>query len=608
MTVWRRFRVGVALAAAAALVAPFSACGTTPSSGDLPARVVQRWIALQLPDGSFRDHVLLRRRFPGSDQYGPAMLGYAFLQEGITSGDRRVQLAGLRAIGFALRHPYSTSRLVFDDLALASAYNIARRRLAQDHAFAQLRRSWEARLRGMSMPIFRSARRYFNLYLVQSLAVLELLQSGLRSSVPGSVLADPRSARRAVLDVVGLRLRAEASLETTSSAVGPLTLIGDPPAQPLAYHAFSLALLGRILALLGPAAPASARVVQAQAARASWALMSPSGDVAYFGRSMELAWALSMTAAGVDSAAAAPGTPPADVTRNREVAQRAMQRLSNLYAGGSFGLWIAPSLRDGVTAGVRGLDPYVAAASYTALTLVGMEWASDALRRVPRTAADAGPDPTGAVQLGRGSGAFAVVRTRDEWFAVRMAPATHVPIGADYTTDLRYDAGLVALERRSAAGDWTSVLPARPLTYGEFDGAGPLLRRAGRIARPVGARLELASDGSVILDGAVRLPDGRALRALTVRYEPTACGVEIVFAARPGEHWEWSTFFAGTPRLTSPGTVEDGTQEVSVSAPAQVAFQRGYASAVDATLTRARFSFAAGHGGAIVISVCGSGR
>jgi hypothetical protein len=602
--VGRRGALALVLVCAVWAAAPPAARGNA-AIDDLRRPVVAKWIELQRADGSFSDYVLSRRRLPGTDMYGPAMLGYAFVQYAVATGDRRAASAGLRAIRYALAHRSPSPRRVFEDLALAAAYNLARRNFAHERAFALVRGRWETRLRGMRAHVFRSSRPYFNYHLVQSLAILELLRTGLRGTERGTILARPGQARAAVLDVVGRRLPAVAARTTTPSRAGPLALISDPPCQPLAYHGFSSALLGRILELLDEEAPAPARAVQQRAARTSWALMSPHGDLTYFGRSQEQSWALAMSAAGSATAAALPGMPAIEAARGRAVAERALDRLARAYAGGPFGMWIAPALRGGVTAGIRGLDPYVAAGSYTGLTLVALGWASEALERAPTATAPLGGDTAGAFRIGRGASAFVAVRSGPVWFAVKQTPAVHSRAGVDYFTDLRYDAGLIALDRQGRDGRWRAVMPLRPRTERAFDSAGPHLRRRGRVARPTGRRLRVTRDGVVRLSAVFRTGDGRSLgRRVTFRYEPLDCGVRIVVPGRASDRWEYSAFFAGRPRRRGPRMVEDGAQRITVSARARVTAARGYASGEHASLTRVRFAFQPGRERPIRITIC----
>lgn len=51
----------------------------------------------------------------------------------------------------------------------------------------------------------------------------------------------------------------------------------------------------------------------------------------------------------------------------------------------------------------------------------------------------------------------------------------------------------------------------------------------------------------------------------------------------------------------------DGRQTVRFDARASVAFETGYASGLDARLTRARIRFAPARGGTIAITICAAG-
>src|SRR5947207_3122017 len=81
------------------------------------------------------------------------------------------------------------------------------------------------------------------LSVVDSAALLELLSRGLPSSVPGSALANRKRTRALVSDLVTHRLSRIAAPYTTGDPAGRLTLLSDPPWNPPAYDAFSLALL-----------------------------------------------------------------------------------------------------------------------------------------------------------------------------------------------------------------------------------------------------------------------------------------------------------------------------------------------------------------------------
>src|SRR5204862_5109364 len=111
------------------------------------------------------------------DPYGRAFLGLALLQTGLRDANGHQISAGLRSIGIAATHPVARDRIVFENLALTIAYNVARTRLKQDRGFAKIRPLLENRLRHITPIQFGGKRPYYNYYLVDSAALMELLSS-----------------------------------------------------------------------------------------------------------------------------------------------------------------------------------------------------------------------------------------------------------------------------------------------------------------------------------------------------------------------------------------------------------------------------------------------
>ncbi|MDP8943734.1 MAG: hypothetical protein M3N16_06420, partial [Actinomycetota bacterium] len=357
--------LGLFLGASAATAAAADVAGLARS-------VARPWPDLQRADGSFPDEVAEIAREP-RDPYGNAMLGYALLDHGLREGDEQSISSALRAVGYAIRHPDVGHRAIFEDLPLASAYNLARARLADDPRFTALRADWEARLRRIRLVGIGGPRPYFNWYLVEAVAILELLRTGIDPGAEsGSVLAQPAESARVVEDLINRELPATVRRYTRDDLrAGPLTIVSDPPHNPPAYHAFSLGLLARGLELLGPRASTASRDLLDRAVRASWALAAPDGDLAYFGRSQEQSWALAMTAYGAETAARLPGIAAEQAARYTAVSERVLGRLRELHLDDR-GLSITPALRRDLANGVRGLDGYVSASAYGGLTLVGL--------------------------------------------------------------------------------------------------------------------------------------------------------------------------------------------------------------------------------------------
>src|SRR5665648_112538 len=120
------------LVACAALIATAGArASTTPgSAADLADRIAAAWPARQVRGGLFRDPVTAKR----VQGYGATMLGYGLLSAGARRGDARLVAAGVRAVDTALSEP-PAGRGVFDTLAVAAAYDLARRRLRDAPSF-----------------------------------------------------------------------------------------------------------------------------------------------------------------------------------------------------------------------------------------------------------------------------------------------------------------------------------------------------------------------------------------------------------------------------------------------------------------------------------------
>ncbi|MEJ7715298.1 MAG: hypothetical protein WKF40_06175 [Thermoleophilaceae bacterium] len=199
---------GLRAAAAAALALLTLVVLAAPASAEVPERwdTLSREIAAAWPDqqgsnGRFRDYT---DRFFGSEyaytRYGDAMLGYALIQTGVRDREPELVRSGLRGIGWVLRRPKNFHKRgsVFEYMAMAGAYNLARKELSGDDDFRSLRGRWESWLRGLRpiSTIYRrpGTSRYSNHYLVEAIAILELQRSGLRSSRSGAILGGKRGS------------------------------------------------------------------------------------------------------------------------------------------------------------------------------------------------------------------------------------------------------------------------------------------------------------------------------------------------------------------------------------------------------------------------------
>ena len=101
-------------------------------------QIAAPWPKLQQPSGRFRNIL------GGGTRYGEATLGYALLQAGARSHKPAQVHAGLKALALAVRRSSAHARpSVFENLSLASAYNVARRSLRHSPIFRREQPHWE---------------------------------------------------------------------------------------------------------------------------------------------------------------------------------------------------------------------------------------------------------------------------------------------------------------------------------------------------------------------------------------------------------------------------------------------------------------------------------
>lgn len=580
-------RTGLAaLAAVAACLAAAAPATASPADwADVSRQVAAPWPDLQAANGHFSDYVLARAPGAARDDYGDAMLGYALLQVGIRESDGRATQAGLRALTrVANAQDVSPAVAMFTYTGLAAGYNLARTHLASDSFFAANRGSWEARLKRVKVLRLGPRKPVTNKSLVESVEILELARTGLKSTQPGTILRDPGAAVALVKRLLGRDLPAAAKRWER----GGRALIGDFPDLPLPYHSLALGFLARSVDLLGAQAPSKARSLLQRAAAASLALAAPDGDVGYEGRSQEQSWTNALTAYGAEVAGRlAPSRAPA----LRGLAERAIPRIPALYGVGPEGLFVTPALRVDLDAGIKGLDEYVAAVPYNGLTLAGLNWAIEAAAGRALPPGSIGSDRNGSAIVGRGSASVATVRAGDLWFAVKQGP--------DSGRDMRADFGLIALKALTPGGAWVDVLRAAPRR--KRDSAGPLRGSGSSAAFPVGTGLK-ASGGAVTVDADFRTSAGKVVRRkVRFRFEVAGCGVRMTVPL-DGARYELSAFFPAAPEV-QPTSAMDAQRSFSLNRPAKTSIQSGFASAVDPRLVRACMIPAAGRG-ALTLSVC----
>jgi hypothetical protein len=577
----RRSLVVLALTAAAVVGAPAPA----PASDwdDLATRVAAHWSGRADQNGSFNR----------GDRYADAMMGYALLDHGLATGDDRAVQAGLSAVSFATRNPETATvgPSVFEQFAVAAAYNRAAEALGGDPRWLARRDGWAQWLRRVP-PMWMGIDRFYNKQLVEAARDVELLRSGLDSPVPGAVLSNPPALRSRLLGY--LRRLPKRRATTRFRAPGGLAVsLSDAGTNPLAYHALSAAFLARTLERLGPAAPGAAWTALRRGLRASAALAAPDGDIAYAGRSQEQAWALAFTASA--AVRAARWSEGGDRARARALAHRALARLRREYVVDGAGIAMTPALKRDGDAALAGLDHYYGPVSYPGLTLAGLNWA-----RASPGAADRGrlpADRNGTTVLPWERGRLAAVRRGGLWYAVTPCAPARPP------TDLRQDFGLAALQVRGPRGALRDLLPRRPRTaLADVDSAAPSVMVGGKRGWACG-RLSTASRGRVVVKGGFLMPNGRlARRGTRFTFAPADGGVVLSFRVPARREVRFSHFFAGQP-VALPRAAGDGRVTVVASRPVTVATSGGWASASHAKLVRADFTLRAGASGRIRITV-----
>src|SRR4051794_10537773 len=405
----------------------------TPAEGRAAAdRAAVAWgREHQQRDGAFADPVSGRPTYG----YAGVMLGYGLLRAGVRSGDHGLVRRGFRAIAVVLDsdHP---QRGVFDSLANSTAFSFAARSLPHDPSFVALRPRWERYLESISKPYIKSTNLqactddpvcFHNHEAVGAFGDLQLLATGLRSSVPGAKLADPGLLRRSALDVLSTQIPTATGSAAVSSFGGHVSrglgLLSDTGTWPLAYHAFSTAMLAGAVADLGAAAPAATRSAFRATVGALAGLIAPDGDVAYLGRRQEQAWAL---ASAIYAAAVASGEPGFDAGVMRAVEDRAFARLVSVNRFGPGGLGAVP--RDLSRArDYHGIDANSVVPA--ALTIFLLNLASDAAGFSSASAAALPADADGAFVEPEKMG-FGGVRHGALWYAIPRRTITY---------DRRYD-------------------------------------------------------------------------------------------------------------------------------------------------------------------------
>jgi hypothetical protein len=609
------FLAGLAWALSAA-----SAGAAAPEKWRALAReMAAPWPDLQKQEGWFPDYIYgggkgfcledRCRAGLGNARYGESLLGYGLVMTGLRDANQRMIDAGVRALNYVIAQPQLQSRLPtsFEGMAVAATYNLLRRRQPDNALFRDARTSWEAYMgrQPLTTTIFRKPDtvRYSNHFLVEALEVLELLDSGVSSTVPDAILGGKRGeARRIARFLLNDRVPAMDRRNDIDIQGLGTWVHSDPPDNALPYFGLSAGLYAHAVQVLGGGASTRARKPILQAANAALWVTGPDGDSSYYGRSQESSWANAALALGTEAAAGTPGVRGAQVPRYHAVADRALSRLRDAYGNGPLGWWVTPSLKADLRAAVKGVDGYAGAVAFTGVTLVALNWALDEMdTQDSRPVSTIGSDRNSAVVASQGESQLGIVRRGDVWFVVKRQASTK------RGNDLRYDFGLMTLKRRTD-GAWTDVLRLRPVTSQRPDSVGPILRSGGAAGLPRGEAIT-AGGATVTVTGGYRSRQRRWVRrGVRWTWTATSCGAELRFPVRAGDRYEYSTFFVDDgsgPKLNG-RVLSDERQRVTFSrAPLRVGTSGGYVSGLDPRLLRTRAIIQARTGGMIRITTCG---
>jgi hypothetical protein len=543
----------------------------------------------QQTDGAFIDYV------GGKPTYGYAtlMIGYSLVRAGVRRHDPKIVRSGFRAIDSAVRRN-NPHRGVFDELVNATAYTWVRQHLPRDPSFRALRARWERYLVTIGQPFIGSSglkkctanpRCFHNHEAVGAFGDLQLMRTGLRSRVRGAKLSDLRALRASVIRRIGAEIPPSADDRASFSFGGEtrtgLGLLSDSGTWPLAYHAFSTAMLAGAAADLGPRGtpPATLRALR-HTTGALAGLMAPDGDVAYLGRRQEQAWALTSAIYAAVIGQRLPGTSARQAGELRAVADRAFTRLLTVNGNGPGGIGAVPRK---MTAGMsfHGLDAN--AVTPVALTIFMLNLASDQAAAGGLAPPRPLPADSQGFFLERTHMAFAAVRHGDLWYVVHRNRITY---------DRRYDFGLVALKQRDANGRWHDVMRPRPDTRGHTqDSAGPVIERGTKVRfLPHGTSIEVRPGGVVLVRGGFQTQKRQWLRrGVTFRFAPVRDGVRMTFPLKTGDHARVTDFVPdGQARRLGNTIYDDHSSAVVSPAPTRFRFlARGLGSCCDTSLIEA---------------------
>lgn len=595
-----------AIVAACLTLAAGTAQAVSPKrASDDADRIAVAWLKQQQKNGSFLDPVA---KMP-TGGYGNVMLGYSLMRAGERRHDERLVREGARAVTSGLYEP-SRFRGVFDQLSIAASYNYARAHLAHDAFVAKQRRLWGPYLQRIGQPhtqgvlqaCMLNPKCFHNHEAAEDLADLELLNTGLSSTLPTAKLADRAALQRKVyLKISGDLTQSEGHAATTSwSGLGrPLGMLSDTGQWANAYHALSTAMLAAMVERLGSKATPGTRDTLRTTTDTLDAFMAPDGDVAYFGRRQEQSWALAATAyAGVTAAAVLPDKQAA--RRYVGMADSAFERIKRVYLKGPLGIQPLPRTIKSITAYPDGVDANVAVSS--GLTAFFLNLTSDVAKRTTHVKRGELPAERDGYFLQPDQSGFATVRHGDLWFAVHRRPLT---------ADPRFDFGLASLKRKRADGSWEDLIRPRPLTHGKrVNSAGPVLTSKGKRYVPWGSTIDVKPGGVVEVHGGWRYLRGASVgpwlrEGVTFTFTPVRNGVSLSFPVRSGDDVRMTTYVPTPQARQGPNWIGDDHSTASLSTkPSRVRLGPvTLASCCDPHLTAGTMALRVGSNGTLAYTV-----
>ena len=586
--------LAVALALTAAL-APGRASAQPVTAASLHAEVAAlldgtaaQWAGMITPTGVFQNPFAADVAV-GHHSFVPPMLAYAVQRAGERTGDTRLVAAAERTWPQAVDPSRASA---FDMLGAASALRALTLSDARRSQLVQYTAAYGIPPQGRRCLL--RPRCWGNLKLVDALAILSITGAGVSSADPVARLGDPARARAAAVHIVNARIGQVAD-HGLRAVIGRKhvrgTVLSDPPADPLAYHALTAFMLREAVTQLGPAASRSARRVLRELTDALAVLLAPDGDASYLGRGQGQTWVPALAAGALAAAARdVAARQPVRAARYLVGAQRAVRRLAVLHASPQ-GFQVVPGALTRTT--TAGIDGYAHTVAYNGLALFGLSQTLDALAAIP--AAPLGRLPADgrlAVSDERASG-LGIVSDGNVWLAVHKTPTD--------ANDLRHDFGALALKRLTPAG-WIDLLAPRPRTRVTPDSSGPALMYLGQPLKPSGFAIH-AYGRTIIVNGAYRAND-RIVRRAQFRWRLTPRGARLrVAGAHRGDRFRMLAFTpAGTGSATRKELVAAGARW-RFDRPIRVRRLPGYHSGPVELLDALEARFTAPRSGRFVVTI-----